>query len=241
MPHVTFIHGIANKPPRDVLSRAWRRTLAQHGLDLDDRGVASDFVYWADLLYPEPLDEAMLEGAEDPELADPADVGMRWVADADGEEAAFIAALMARIGYAELRSEASVALPAADDPWGEERVPIPWAAKRPLMERFLRDVHHYLFDTEFSPRPGETYRIRSVIRDRTLEALERGATYEGPHVIVAHSLGTVIAYDCLKRVPGCPEIDSLLTIGSPLGLDEVQDQLAPGWTRLDGFPSERVR
>src|SRR5262249_60591104 len=27
----------------------------------------------------------------------------------------------------------------------------------------------------------------------------------------------------------------------PLGLDEVQDKLQPGWTRNDGFPRERVR
>jgi hypothetical protein len=32
----------------------------------------------------------------------------------------------------------------------------------------------------------------------------------------------------------------LITIGSPLGLDEVQDQLQPGWTRAGGYPSERV-
>jgi hypothetical protein len=33
----------------------------------------------------------------------------------------------------------------------------------------------------------------------------------------------------------------LITIGSPLGLDEVQDQLQPGWSRADGFPHERLR
>jgi len=109
------------------------------------------------------------------------------------------------------------------------------------MKIFLRDVHHYLFDAESEPRPGETYRVRSVIRDRTIEALRRGAERDRPHVIVAHSLGTVIAYDCLKRVAGCPAVDSLLTIGSPLGLDEVQDKLRPEWTRRDGFPSGQLR
>jgi hypothetical protein len=29
-----------------------------------------------------------------------------------------------------------------------------------------------------------------------------------------------------------------MTIGSPLGLDEIQDKLTPGWTRDHGFPSE---
>ena len=52
------------------------------------------------------------------------------------------------------------------------------------MRVFLRDVHHYLYDTEFAPRPGESYRIRTEIRQRTLEALTEGARQPGPHVLV---------------------------------------------------------
>jgi hypothetical protein len=192
-------------------------------------------------LYPEPLSDSVYESAEDPERAVAADVGMQWVVESEGDEAAFVTALAERIGYEELASDApdEAAEPPPATPW--ERVPIPWIVKRPLMKMFLRDVHHYLFDTEFSPRPHETYKIRTVIRERTLEALERGAAEEGPHVIVAHSLGTVIAYDCLKRVTGCPPVDALMTIGSPLGLDEVQDQLRPEWTRRAGFPSPQIQ
>jgi hypothetical protein len=54
-------------------------------------------------------------------------------------------------------------------------------------------------------------------------------------------MGTVIAYDCLKRLDACSEVDAFITIGSPLGLDEVQDKLQPGWTRSDGFPTSRVK
>ena len=53
-------------------------------------------------------------------------------------------------------------------------------------------------------------------------------------------MGTVIAYDCLARVRNCPAISALLTIGSPLGLDEIQDKLQPEWTRHNGFPSRTV-
>jgi pimeloyl-ACP methyl ester carboxylesterase len=58
---------------------------------------------------------------------------------------------------------------------------------------------------------------------------------------VSHSMGTVIAYDLLRRVPECPAVDALVTIGSPLGLDEIQDRFRPEWTRADGFPGEKVR
>jgi pimeloyl-ACP methyl ester carboxylesterase len=73
-----------------------------------------------------------------------------------------------------------------------------------------------------------------------IRSLLEGAARPGPHVVVSHSMGTVIAYDCLKRVPEAPAVDALLTIGSPLGLDEIQDKLAPEWTRDDGFPWEKV-
>ncbi len=53
-------------------------------------------------------------------------------------------------------------------------------------------------------------------------------------------MGTVIAYDCLLRAAGCPSIDALVTIGSPLGLDEIQDQMQPEWTRQNGFPASRL-
>jgi hypothetical protein len=52
-------------------------------------------------------------------------------------------------------------------------------------------------------------------------------------------MGTIIAYDCMKHEPDCPAVDALMTIGSPLGIDEVQD-FFPAWSRADGFPSEKL-
>src|SRR5918995_5118262 len=56
VPHVTFIHGISNKPPASDLLRIWRQTLAGAAtpLPLGDLGITSSLVYWADLLYDPP-------------------------------------------------------------------------------------------------------------------------------------------------------------------------------------------
>jgi len=83
--------------------------------------------------------------------------------------------------------------------------------------------------------------VQDEIRRRTVAILEAGDRQPGPHVVVGHGMGTVIAYDCLKRVEGCPPVDAFVTLGSPLGLDEVQRRLEPGWSREDGFPGERLR
>jgi hypothetical protein len=164
------------------------------------------------------------------------------------EEAAFLDTLRQRFTSMDDAAIASASAPsapgapamAAAGGASLERVPLPWFIKKPFMSAFLRDVHHYLFDVEHAPPGRPPTRIQQTIRRRFLEALAvPGIT--GPHVVVSHSMGTVIAYDCLKRLGDCAPVDGFITIGSPLGLDEVQDRLQPGWSAADGFPHERLR
>ena len=117
-----------------------------------------------------------------------------------------------------------------------EAVPLPWPLKKPLMKILLRDVHHYLFNTEHSPRQGVTYRVQDEIRKRFLEATA-DITAE-PHIVIAHSMGTVITYDVAKRVGASTPVDKVITIGSPLGLSEIQDQMKPEYTTRDGYPAK---
>lgn len=238
MPHVTFIHGISNKPPAADLVRAWVATLAdEDGIDLDHERVSYELVYWADLLYDAPLRPESAESLEAVDLIGAEEADVTWRTDG-GEEAEVMASLAARIGFLVANAPAEVAAPAVEVDHSLELLPAPVA--RRLMKTFLRDVHHYLFNTTFSPRRDETYAIQEVIRDRVVQALQRGAEREPPHVAVTHSMGTVMAYDCLQRMPQCPRIDGLLTMGSPLGLAEIQHCFKPEWSRRDGFPSSTM-
>jgi hypothetical protein len=245
--HVTFIHGISNKPPADDLLRIWQRALADAAdpLSLGDQGITSSMVYWADLMYAAPVEdltafEGVLEntaeaidGAGDATIPTPK----------NPDEAAFLNGLRAQLTQMTDEELAAPQQPAVPpEPRGAlERVPLPWFIKRRFMSAFLRDVHHYLFDVEFAPegRPP-LVRIQKTIRQRFIDALCAPAISR-PHIVVSHSMGTVIAYDCLKRLDACSDVDGLITIGSPLGLDEVQDKLQPGWTRSDGFPTTHVK
>jgi pimeloyl-ACP methyl ester carboxylesterase len=251
MPHVTFIHGIGNKPEENQLLDIWRRSLADNlGIDLADQGITSTMVYWADVLYPAPdPNVAAYESAVELEAtaaAVDATTNPGPPRAPTIEEAAFMAKLAAKVGGTLAAVHTVENIPPdrtrADRTQAAtiERVPLPWPLKEAFLENFLRDVHHYLFNTECSPRPGTTYRVQDEIRSRFVAKL--GAIPAGvrPHVVVSHSMGTVIAYDCLKRVPECAKVDGLMTIGSPLGLDEIQDKLQPGWTRAGGFPREKV-
>jgi len=182
----------------------------------------------------EGVDEAKLEVVEGARTTAISGAG-------SAADAAFMAGLAAKLGgtLAAATSVSAIAPGRTAAPTQVERIPLPWPVKEAFLQAFLRDVHHYLFNTRHSPRPGVEYRVQDEIRRRFLADLA-AAPKHGPHVVVSHSMGTIIAYDCLKRVAGCPAVNGLMTIGSPLGLDEIQDKLKPEWNQADGFPSATV-
>lgn len=240
MAHATFIHGIANKPPSHLLLDQWERALAygEGGIDLGTRGITSTMVYWADVMYAEP-ESATLESSAEVPAIEQADSDLSWRDELSGSQRAFVESMAEDLGVD--HADTDVAEPPADEMGVSfERIPLPHFIKQRLMATLLRDVHHYLFNAEHTPRPGPALRVQEEIRNRTVESLRAGSEQPGPHVLVSHSMGTVIAYDCLKRVPECPPVDGLITIGSPLARQEIPDELKPDWTRHDGFPSERL-
>lgn len=249
MAHVTFIHGIANKPDEDKLLAIWRNALKKGGLNLGTQGVSTSMVYWADVLYDSPDTSNSHESNSETTIPNELIENESWVQLLNGQEKEFVLSLSNKLNYNQKSPTgeddfiAEEITDISTESIAFERIPIPWFIKRRLMKAWLKDVHHYLFNTEFTPRET-TYRVQDEIRDRFLKAISEGNKSSGPHIVVSHSMGTVIAYDCLKRVSGCESVDGLMTIGSPLGLDEVQDMLQPdennpvGWSRADGFPNK---
>ncbi|MFF1915680.1 hypothetical protein ACFVYE_29630 [Streptomyces sp. NPDC058239] len=75
----------------------------------------------------------------------------------------------------------------------------------------LKQVRRYLLDDD----------LRTAARERVQEQI-------GPdtHVLIGHSLGSVIAYEALCAMPGHP-VKTLVTLGSPLGMRMVFDRLLP--------------
>lgn len=80
------------------------------------------------------------------------------------------------------------------------------------IEAFLRDV--YLYTNVQTVRDAVDTIIRAQLTDK-------------PTVVVAHSLGTVTAYNVLRTDSRILNIPLFLTVGSPLGIRAIRDQLAP--------------
>ncbi|WP_199827627.1 hypothetical protein [Streptomyces specialis] len=83
----------------------------------------------------------------------------------------------------------------------------------------LKQVHRYVTDQE----------VRCRVRQRVLDAVD-----DDTRVVVAHSLGSVVAYEALCAEPG-HGVRALVTLGSPLGIPNlILDRLQPPPVVLGG-------
>lgn len=90
--------------------------------------------------------------------------------------------------------------------------------------RFFADValRAVVFDLKQVARYLTEPEVRAAVRARVLAALD-----DETRVVVAHSLGSVVAYEALCATPG-HGVQALVTLGSPLGIANlVFDRLDP--------------
>jgi len=127
MPHVTFIHGIGNKPEREQLRQIWLRSLAAAGgLDLGAEGVTSAMVYWADVLHAEPdPNVAAYEAAALDEHGVEADPAADVPTADSADEALFLAGIAAKLGGTLAAAELAAEPQARGTDLALERIPLP--------------------------------------------------------------------------------------------------------------------
>ena len=92
-----------------------------------------------------------------------------------------------------------------------------------IVGKFASDVIDYLYGPW-------TEAMRVPVRQALLRSPR-------PKVIVAHSLGTVILYDVLSEpIFAGFRVDLLVTVGSPLGIGNIQQRLRDGAGRPNPVP-----
>ena len=103
------------------------------------------------------------------------------------------------------------------------------------------EAYYFLFDKEYQRTEGARYQVRRELRDRLVKDLRKAQEEAEKIIIVSHSMGTMIAYDVLRNLPDCPHVDTLFTLGSPLGVTEVQDELRAIDAKCADFPAAKLR
>ena len=79
---------------------------------------------------------------------------------------------------------------------------------------------------ELVTRDVYLYSTRGGVRDEINAMVARELTLE-PTVVVGHSLGSVVAYNVLRSDPRTLQVPIYITVGSPLGIRAIRDQLRP--------------
>lgn len=226
---IVYVHGIGNKPLPDVLKCQWDRAL--FGFDLGER---SRLAYWVDReRFPDPEaatcasgDRVTHEVGVVSGLSGTGALAVRRAEAARSLESEVEAVAESRAAHAALlriareieRAEAKLPSDRLRARAVEAKVlPLPapirrWITRR-LTRTLLEDVHDFFYVKE----------RRDVMRASVLQRLRSGG---GPFVVIGHSQGSMIAWDVLSDLdPKEVDVELFLTIGSPLGLTEVRDQL----------------
>lgn len=260
---IVFIHGLAKKPAPDKLKEIWLWGLGRDnpmpsvfappntGLKLADEGVPHTFNYYADVFYGEDYETDVRSYYEQNEALEIAQEGLDGIEPAlplpvpqTAREAAFLAGFEAKL-QAQMALLPSVPPPVPiGSGQGESLEILSWlpdAVKQAVIKKAAMEAYYFLFDKEYKRADGKRFRVRNELRSRLLRQLLKAAEQADRTVIVSHSMGTMVAYDMLRRCPECPPIDTLFTLGSPLGIQEVQDELKADGTSSVDFPAANLQ
>ncbi|MGN9759746.1 hypothetical protein [Streptomyces sp. SD31] len=216
MARIVGVHGVGKQRlGGNTLLKDWKPALAD-GLDRAGRGTGLGpddlrIAFYGDLFRPPGHTLA---------VGDP-------VFTADDVDEGFETELLLEWWTAAARTDPAVPPPGADT-----------LARSPrAVQTALRVLQHSRFFADLSLRAlvFDLKQVRRYLTDDALRAAARARVAEaiGPdtRVVVAHSLGSVVAYEALCARPD-HRVRALVTLGSPLGMRMVYDRLRPepgGW------------
>lgn len=268
-PNIVFIHGLAKKPSPENLRKLWLGALSgdnphpeifgtkNSGIDLSDLGIDSFFTYWSDVFYgndyetdfssyfesnkPTELNDFMEKseglGTEtiNPEFIKLTPREQRLIQQIERQISTRISELPSKPGHNKSHvSSTQESYEIAS--W------LPEPIKQKIIKKAAMEAYYFLFDKPYTePSTNKTYQVRSELRGRLVNDLLSASKNNGKIIIVSHSMGTMIAYDVLRNVADCPQVDTLITLGSPLGITEVQEELKATEAEKIDFPASKLK
>ncbi len=206
------IHGMGNKPPPKTLRTWWKAPIREGLKRIGRANVPFDFelVYWAHFLYPTPLKPRIKDRDHPLYIEDPY---MHAAKDAVVEKPSRLRRKI--LDYLEVQLEKIFLNPDL-------------SINYESLTDFI--VHHYFSDLEKYYR---NYCVRRVYKDcrakvaictAAAEVLKKHRSKK--ILLIAHSMGSIVAYDVLTRYAADVSVDTLVTIGSPLGLPIIKSKIA---------------
>lgn len=219
------IHGLGNKPPKDLLEDWWQQSIAEGLKNIGHPKMDFNFemVYWADSLHPVPLNPDETDKSNDLYLNEryvPA--AKRKVNKPNGIKENFINFFTKQRDKILFNETMHVNFPSFTDL---------------IIKYFFKDLDVYLTQLCVEKNKSDCL-AKDIIREKITNALKKHKRKE--ILLIAHSMGSIVSYDVLIQSENDIKIDSLITIGSPLGVPFIFDKLRNDLSVVQG-DNKRLR
>jgi len=207
---VIGIHGIGNKPPRNILKEWWRQSI-QEGLskvNLSNQVFDFELVYWADILNNEPLlpdDSSNKNSLYQKE---------KYAAEQNLPADEIPSLRKKAVDYLEKYYEKMIVN-------GVMSLEYPTITDL-FIHYNLKELEAYFSQADFYYQ-GEKRLIKEVMMERLTAVLKKHRHKQ--ILLIAHSMGSMISHDALTDKADGITIDTLVTLGSPLGQKYVMKKI----------------
>ena len=204
------IHGLKNKPPEDILEEWWRIALLEglQGIGHQLQPLPFELVYWANILYAEPLDPKNKNEKHERY------VGFPYVPSTKTPRPSMSPIRRKVLDYINgqldkvfLNDDMSINFSSVSDL---------------IIRRYFRDLNIY-YSQNMSQQENPQSAAPEKIRNRLIQKLKEHRNND--ILLIAHSMGSIIAYDVLMDESNDISVDTFVTIGSPLGLPVVRNKI----------------
>ena len=203
------IHGIKNKPPKEILEKWWKLSIVEGFERLGFKIPEFEFelVYWADLQYDRPLSLSVED--ENDSYLDKEPYVKKPIKE------------IPRHKEHPIRKKLAIKI--------EEALKKIYLSKeRPKLEELTEETIKKMFPDLYdyyngSCRTQKELKAKDAFRKRLKDILEKHKHKK--ILLIAHSMGNIIAYDtmmfCAKKIP----VHTLISIGSPLGYAPIYKEI----------------
>jgi Lecithin:cholesterol acyltransferase len=208
---VLGIHGLGNKPPKNLLTKWWKDALLE---GLNTQGIKKELpifemIYWADILHSKPLN-FYEDDKESPYYLDEpyTKAPDNFIIEEHSFRMKIVDFISDQLNKILLNDDKSLNYGFITDY---------------ILKKYFADLEAYYLE-ECINDFGVLCKAKDLIRKRIVETIEK---YEGYEImLIAHSMGSIISFDVLNFIIPNIKINTFVTIGSPLGLPVVVSKIA---------------
>ena len=207
---IVGIHGLGNKPPKKILENWWKLSIRE-GLATMGQSWHSfkfELVYWADILHQKPLDPLVKYDKHPLFIENPYVPGSDFLnKEPNPKRKKILTYVEKQLDRLFLKKDLSFNLSKISDL---------------IIQKYFKDFNSYYSATVLDPNEQKVP-ARRIINNRLLKVLRKHKSKQ--IMLIAHSMGSIIAYDVLTHDMADLRINTFITIGSPLGFSLVMQKI----------------